>query len=109
MSEELVRNLYAMVEDACKLERNVFGYGIWSHQIKPMVEIARRLATEYGADREIVTIAALLHDLAGIEDKAKRERHHHIYEAQRAEVILAGYGYPQNRIEMVKEHLEPPW
>ena len=102
MNEEIVRDLYNMVEEACRSEHNVFGYGIWSHHIKPMVEIAQRLATEYGADREIVTIAALLHDLAGIEDREKRKQHH-IHGAERAEVILGGYGYPQNRIEMVKK------
>ena len=69
------------------LENNIFGYGIWSHHIKPMLSIANRLAVEYQADPEIVMIAVLLDDLAGISDKEKIEEHH-IHGAKEAVKIV---------------------
>ncbi|MGB4572878.1 MAG: HD domain-containing protein [Rectinemataceae bacterium] len=102
MNETLINNLYTLVETACKSEKNVFGYGIWSHHIKPMVGIAKGLANEYGADEEIVVIASLLHDLAGIKDESKRKEHH-FYGAEEADGILSDYGYKKEKIEKVKK------
>ena len=101
MNTELINNLYKISEDACKAKSNIYGYGIWSHHIQPMVPIAQRLAKEFGADEEIVTIATLLHDLAGIQNSKDRDRHH-IIGAQKAEEILLTYNYPTNKIESVK-------
>jgi hypothetical protein len=50
MNQALIHNLSIIVEDACKSDANVFGYGIWSHHIRPMIPVARRLADEYQAD-----------------------------------------------------------
>ena len=102
MKEALISDLYTMVEEACKSDKNVFGYGMWSHHVKPMVQIAKELARNYGADIEIVEIASLLHDLAAIKDESKRKEHH-IYGAEEAEKILKSYDYPEDRIERVKK------
>jgi HD superfamily phosphodiesterase len=76
MNSKLINNLYNIAENACKAKSNKYGYGIWSHHIKPMVSIAQKLAKEFGADEEIVTIATLLHDLAGIQNSKDRDKHH---------------------------------
>lgn len=102
MDQTLIRDLSALVEDACKSDTNVFGYGIWSHHIKPMIPIARSLAAEYHADEEIVVIATLLHDLAAIQDSSKRKEHH-VYGAELAGAILAERHYPPDRIEKVQK------
>jgi len=102
MNTELIDNLYKIVEGACKEKSNAFGYGIWSHHIQPMVPIARQLAKQFGADEEIVIIATMLHDLAGIQnskDKAK----HHIIGAIRAQEILHANHYPTERIAAVQQ------
>ncbi|MDR2150167.1 MAG: HD domain-containing protein [Spirochaetaceae bacterium] len=99
--EQIIDKLSALVENACKSKENIFGYGIWSHHIKPMIPLGQRLAEEYGADKEIVTIAILLHDLASIEDE-KNYKDHHSIGAKRAEEILTAYKHPQDRIEMIK-------
>ena len=101
MNTEIINNLYKIAEDACKAKSNIYGYGIWSHHIKPMVPIAQRLAKEFGADKETVTIATLLHDLAGIQNSKDRDRHH-IIGAQKAEGILTAYNYPTEKIKAVK-------
>lgn len=99
--EKIIAGLETLVENACKAGTNAFGYGIWSHHIKPMIPLALELAELYGADREIVTIAVLLHDLAGIED-SRNQKNHHIAGAERAQAILEEYHYPVEKIEMVK-------
>jgi len=51
-----------------------------------------------GADSEIVGIAALLHDYAGIKDRRLIEEHH-IYGAVEAERVLSEFTYPKDRIQ----------
>jgi uncharacterized protein len=99
--EQMINELSSLVENACKLQSNIFGYGIWSHHIKPMIPLGQKLAEEYGADKEIVTIAILLHDLVSIEDE-KNCKEHHIIGAERAEKILNRYNYPKDKIEKIK-------
>jgi uncharacterized protein len=100
--DNLIKNLVTLVENACKYENNIFGYGIWSHHIKPMIPLGQKLAKEYGANEEIVTISVLLHDLAGIENANNTEEHHKIG-AERAEKILLEYNYPQDKIDAIKK------
>jgi uncharacterized protein len=99
--DNIIEDLYLLTEHACKSKNNIFGYGIWSHHIKPMIPLGQKLAEEYGADKEIVTIAILLHDLVSIEDK-KNCKEHHIIGAERAEKILEKYNYPKEKIEHIK-------
>ena len=99
--EQIITELSILVENACKLKNNIFGYGIWSHHIKPMIPLGQELAEEYGADKEIVTIAILLHDLVSIEDE-KNCKEHHVIGAERAEKILAGYNYSKDKIEKIR-------
>jgi uncharacterized protein len=102
--EQFIEELYTLVENACKSKNNIFGYGIWTHHIKPMVPLGQELAEEYGADKEIVTIAILLHDLASIEDKNNSKEHHSIG-AEKAEKILESYNKlsEKNKIKYVNE------
>ena len=102
MNTVLVNKLYEIAEDACKASTNEYGYGIWSHHIKPMVSIVQELAEEFDADLEIVTIATLLHDLAGIKN-SNDKKEHHILGAKQAEVILKQYDYPINKIKSVQQ------
>lgn len=97
----MIDEICSLVEDACKRDTNIFGYGIWSHHIVYVAQYAKQLADRLGADREVVEIAAYLHDYAGIKDSALAEEHH-IHGANEAERILEGYDYPQEKIEKVK-------
>lgn len=101
-NKKMIGEISSLVEAACKSEANMFGYGIWSHHIVYVVKYAKQLAERLGADDEIVELAALLHDYAGIKDASLREAHH-IHGAAEAERILAGYGYPVDKIEQVKQ------
>lgn len=77
-------------------------YDFWEDHIKYVVKNALELADAYNADKEIVELGALLHDIAMPSKIGPREEHH-IYGAQIAEELLTKYNYPKDRIERVKE------
>ena len=53
-------------------------------------------------DMNVLTVAALLHDIAMPSNVGSREEHH-IYGAKIAEDLLTQYNYPQDKIERVKQ------
>lgn len=85
----------------CKQPTNKFGMGCYYH-IEAVVKNAEKLAEKYGADKEIVIIAAWLHDIASITDYAMYEEHH-IYGASIAKEILNELHYEKEKIELVQE------
>lgn len=99
---EMLTEIRNEVKEACLSDKNKFGYGIWSHHIISVVENSKKLAEIVSADMEIVELAALLHDYAGIKDYAMYEEHH-LYSAIEAEMILKKYNYPSDRIAKVKD------
>lgn len=107
MSKEakLIEELMELVETACKGPDNTFGYTIWTHHIHPMIDVAKELAAATGADVEIVLIATLLHDYAGIKNK-RYIKDHHIHGAAEAEKLLGRYNYPHQKVERIKKCIE---
>ncbi len=98
----MIKKIEKIVEDACKKETNYFGYGIWTNHIVRVVKYSKMMAEKIGADQEIVEIASLLHDYAGIINYNLYEDHH-IHGAIEAEKILKKFNYPQERIELIKD------
>jgi uncharacterized protein len=90
-----------IVQEACAQDTNVFGYGIWTHHITEVVKNGKRLAELFGADQEIVELAALLHDYASIKDQTLYPDHH-VHGPIEAEKLLKRLDYPPARIEAVK-------
>jgi len=97
----MIKEIADTVEKACKNEANYFGYGAWTHHILPVVKYAKLMAKKLGANKEIVEIAALLHDYASVKDR-KLYKEHHVHGARLAEMILEKYNYPEQRIKEVK-------
>lgn len=58
------------------------------------------MASEIGGDKEAIVIAAWLHDIGSI---IYGREDHHITGAKIAEKVLAEYGYPKEKIELVKK------
>jgi uncharacterized protein len=96
----LFQEIATLVESASRRSTNPFGDGIWSHHTVHVVQYAQLLARRLGADEEIVTLAALLHDYAAICDKNLRAEHH-LHGARLAEETLCSYAYPEERIAQV--------
>ncbi len=94
--------LAEIVEQACRAEGNIFGYGIWTHHILWVVEYGEQLAAILDADADVVEIAALLHDYASIKDQAMYEDHH-LHGPREAELLLQERGYPCATILAVQE------
>ncbi len=97
----VTKEIEKIVEEACKAETNVFGYGIWTHHILQVVKIGKKIAGQFNADPEIVEIAALLHDYAGIKDHSLHKEHH-LHGAIEGGKILKKLNYPEQKIEAVK-------
>lgn len=97
----MIEDIERLVEAACAAERNIFGYGIWTHHITEVARNGKRLAPLFDADAEVVEIAALLHDYASVKDEALYAEHH-IHGPIEAEQILTRLGCPAARIEAVK-------
>lgn len=101
-SKELIQSIASIVEEQCKKESNIFGYEIWTYHISIVVKYSKLLAEKLGADKEIVEIAALLHDYASVKDKSMYEDHH-IHGANESEKILKEFKYPEEKIIKIKK------
>ena len=94
--------MYNEVKNRCEQPTNTYGIVAWDHHIKIVYELAKKYANEYGADLEIVAIAALLHDIASVTD-VKFTAEHHIIGADIAEKLLLAENYPIERIDLIKK------
>lgn len=101
-SEALIQAISNIVEEQSKKETNIFGYEGWTYHVTAVVKYAKLLAEILGADKEMVEIAALLHDYAGVKDSSMYKEHH-IYGAIEAEKILKSFNYPEEKINKVKD------
>jgi len=73
----------------------------WQFHLLPVIKNACNLAEKYGANKDIVEIAAIFHDYANLLDYSNSENHH-ILGAKYAEEILSEDGFDDNFIEKVK-------
>lgn len=101
MREDVIWALEQEVKRRCDSPDNFFGEGIYFH-IQAVVKNSVFLAEKYGGDREVVSIAAWLHDIASITDYKYYEEHH-IYGAQMAGELLAELRYPADKTELVQK------
>jgi len=99
---DVIEEIRKEIIKRCEGYENKCGYGAWTHHIKAVVDNAIILAEKYGADVEIVTLAALLHDIASVTKDEYLEEHH-IYGAAIAEELLTELNYPQDKIELIKK------
>ena len=73
-------------------------YDFWNEHIKYVYEESIKLAKEYNANVEIVSLGALLHDIALI-NKIGDRKDHHINGAELAKELLEKYNFPKDIIE----------
>lgn len=99
---KIEEKMYEEVKRRCEQPTNVYGIGAWDHHIKIVYELAKKHANDYGANIEIVAIAALLHDIASVTDESYTEEHH-IIGADIAEKLLLAENYPSDKVALVKK------
>ena len=100
--KRIEKTIYEEVKKRCELPTNTYGIGAWDHHIKVVYELAKRYASDYGANLEIVSLAALLHDIASVTNVEFTEEHH-IIGATIAEDLLKKEEYPIDKIELIKK------
>jgi len=86
----------------CEKSREKNGYDFWNEHIKYVVNNSLMLAEKYNADKEIVELGALLHDISMPSGIGSKEEHH-IEGAKIAEELLSQLNYPKDKIEHVKK------
>lgn len=99
---DVIKEIYDEVRRRCMLPSNAYGLGAWDHHIELVYKIATEISYEYGANHDIVALAALLHDIASVTDKSYTEEHH-IIGAQIAEELLSSYLIEKEDIELIKK------
>lgn len=77
----------------------------WKYHLLPVIKNACMLAEKYGADRDVVEVAAIFHDYADLLDFANRDNHH-ILGAELAEGVLMMDGFEQSFIDKVKRCIQ---
>lgn len=97
----IISHIRDVVKTACYDDTNTFGPGIWDHHIVHVVRHGKRLAEQRQADEEVVELAALLHDYAGIKNP-DWIKEHHIHGANEADQLLSELNYSREKIELVK-------
>jgi uncharacterized protein len=76
-----------------------YGYDAYQYHFVSVVEYARQLSAELGGDKEVILIASWLHDIGSV---MKGRNDHHITGMQIAEDKLRSFGYPEEKIKLVK-------
>jgi len=100
----IIDQVEKIVRDTCAKETNEYTYALETHFV-PVVNNAKLLALKLGADLEIVTLAAWLHDYASVYD-AKLMEEHHLHGPKLVQEILVKLNYPQDKIDQVKHCIE---
>lgn len=91
-----------MIENQKYINNSTDHFNFWEQHIRFVVKEALLLADQYGADKEVVELAALLHDVASIMQVGTRTEHH-INGQHIAEAWLREYGYPENQVRRVSQ------
>ena len=95
---------YKLVEEQSRIYDKTQNCGegqTWQFHLLPVIQNACMLAEKYGADKDIVEVAAIFHDYADLLDFANRENHH-ILGAELAEGVLIQDGFSQEFVDKVK-------
>ena len=95
---------YKLIEEQAKIFDKTQNCQIgqtWKYHLLPVIKNACMLAEKYGADKDVVEVAAIFHDYADLLDFANRDNHH-ILGAELAEGVLLQDNFSQEFINKVK-------
>lgn len=95
-----IDQIKTFVEEECQKPTSKYGYEPFPFHFVPVVKYALALADEMGGDKEIIELAAWLHDIGSI---IYGREDHHVTGAKVAEEKLTDLGYPPEKIALVKK------
>jgi len=92
-----------MIEDIKKIARDSYTLNDYKYHILPVVKNALVLAEKLDADKNIIEVAAYLHDIGRAVDRIeyKRDNDHHIVGAEESRKILKKLGCEDDFIDKV--------
>lgn len=96
----VVQAVKKFVEKECRKPTSKYGYGLFPFHLVSVVKYAGKLADELGGDKEVILIAAWLHDIGSI---IYGRKDHHLTGAKVAEKKLRELKYPEEKIKLVKK------
>jgi len=96
----VIQEIKNFVENECKKPSSKYGYDPFPFHFVPVVNYAKKLADKLGGNKEVILIAAWLHDIGSI---IHGRDNHHITGAQIAEEKLNELEYSPEKIELVKK------
>ena len=96
----IVQKIRKFVEDECKKPSSKYGYEPFAFHFAPVAEYAGKLADEFGSDKEVILLAAWLHDIGSI---VHGRDDHHITGTKIAEKKLKELQYSAEKIELIKK------
>ena len=96
--EKIAEKVKEFVKKECEKPEACYK-GAYEEHFIPVVKYSLELAEKENADKEIVEIAAWIHDIGSIKGDP---REHHILSSKIAEDLLKSLNYPQDKIEQVK-------
>lgn len=74
----------------------------WEIHVKQVIEFSKQMAVKYGADLEVVWLAAILHDIARLED----DEPHDVVGSAKAYLILIEKGFDSALAEKVRDAIK---
>ncbi|MFQ6009551.1 MAG: HD domain-containing protein [Candidatus Aenigmatarchaeota archaeon] len=90
-----------MKDKVIELAKNTYDMMDWKYHVIPVVKNSLKLAEIKNANREIVELAAYLHDIARADLKEHSKKDHDIRGAEIAYAFLTDLGYPEETAEKV--------
>ncbi len=97
---DIIQEVKNFVESECKKPSSKYGYEPFPFHFAPVASYAGKLADELGGDKEVILLAAWLHDIGSI---THGRDDHHITGAKIAGEKLKELQYPAEKIELVKK------
>ncbi|MFA5431907.1 MAG: HD domain-containing protein [Candidatus Paceibacterota bacterium] len=96
---KIIKEIKKFVKEESLKPTSKYGYEPFLYHFTPTVKYALELAESLGADKEIVEIAAWLHDIGSV---IYGRKDHHLTGVKIAEDKLKELNYPIEKIELVK-------
>ncbi|MCK5107590.1 MAG: HD domain-containing protein [Nanoarchaeota archaeon] len=97
---DIIEKIRNFVESESKKPTSHYGYDPFKYHFTAVVKYAEELADKLGGDKEVIILAAWLHDVGSIMFGRKN---HHITSAKIAEEKLKELNYPSEKIELIKK------
>lgn len=97
---EIVKKIREFVKEECDKPSSKYGSEPYEAHFVPMANYAKKLAIKKDVDIELIEIAGWLHDIGSI---IYGRQDHHITGCEIAEIKLKEFGYPLEKIELVKK------